>query len=138
MAKPELLNIMLLVNDDRNGHATGYVEAMHIYGASDNLLELDGPGHRISWPRGNGIWTEFVRLGRRKFPIWSYQQWVGNWCWDQICVVPITAAGIVNLALQWGWDCHCGESVLFEQYERKEHITAEHLLAAEARLINGN
>lgn len=89
--------IMLAVNDYRNGNFLGRVEKVELISrdSSDIALELENhfsPPATIAFAvKGNK-----ARIGRKMFAIKGYATWVGNWCWDAILVDAETAAAILN------------------------------------------
>ena len=84
-------HIMLCMNDE-NGIETGRIESIHI---SNNKGEQASFCHSWNGVRG-GYDKTHVKIGRRKFPITGYNEYVGNICWNLVTVTPGIGAEVMR------------------------------------------
>lgn len=112
------MQLMLAVNDPRNGAHTGQVDQVEV-DELDLCLEGD-PVSCVYLPHAImvcGLW--FNHKG--------YQTRVGNWCWDCATLESVHVAAIINHLRSIGWDCTEAETGLFDAYHNDVEITAEML-----------
>jgi hypothetical protein len=75
-------HIMICCNDS-NGNWTGIITAIEVSN-NDGEASFTEPFYGV---RG-GIAKDFIRIGRRKFPITGQRSYVGNILWDLATVTP--------------------------------------------------
>jgi hypothetical protein len=123
---PEMITVMLCVNDPANGMDTGRVSNINISMSADGI-ELEGcePGPRwsiVTKMRGP-IRTAKVRISRRTFNISSHQNWVGNWCWDAVMMPIDEVVRLLNYLRDSGeWQCTRAETRFFERFKSGKAI----------------
>jgi hypothetical protein len=131
--------LALASNNPRNGFPDGWIRALKVYTASEHLepcLELHGPvSDSDDEPDGvpghidrQDFRVVFDRCGA--FAIKGYSTWVGNWCWDEVAMVPSTLADLLTrLQRDASWTLEAGWADFANRWERGEAITAEMLAA---------
>ena len=112
------MQLMLAVNDYRNGAHTGQVDQVEV----DNLdLCLEGEPVSCSYTPGK------LEIDGLLFDVVGYGNWAGNWCWDCATLESVHVAKIVNHLRSIGWSCTEAETSLFDAYHTGENITAKML-----------
>lgn len=107
-------------NDYRNGNDLGRAESVNVCYGTAPTIELQGSSKvfRLHNPR-------VLRVGRRLYPIISFREWYGNWCWNAVCVNRIVASMIVNQLIDAGWHCDGAATDMFEKLNSKKAINPE-------------
>ena len=111
------MQLMLAVNDPRNGAHTGQVDQVEI----DDLIYLEGE------PVSCGTDGYSLEIDGLRFNLKGYGVWVGNMCWDCATLESVHVAKIVNHLRSLGWSCTEAETSLFEAYHDSKPITAKML-----------
>ena len=140
-----MIDVMLNVNDHRNGIAMGWIEAVHI----DDLIQLDGPGcwddedeEKAQAGDLDGL-VKFeanrttVTIGGATFRYRRYFEWMGNWCWDMAQMDAPTVLELLNHLKRLGWDCNEAESSLFARWRELGDLTMEDLERAGMEVVKG-
>lgn len=115
------VQVGICCNAPENGAFTGIVESIEFQGHGvDSVLSLQGYC-RISPELGLS-----VRIGRHKYAITRWSEWVGSWCWDQLAMTDAEAARLLNNLRKSGrWDREHGHTWAFEKWSAGEEFTAE-------------
>ena len=98
------LQVMLAVNDHKNGLHMGEVDCIEV----EDILVIEGPPVSCS---SNGYKLEL--LDGQYYNLKGYQTWVGNWCWDCAWLESIHVAKMVN---------HLLENKRWEYFEAEESL----------------
>jgi hypothetical protein len=112
------MQLMLAVNDHRNGNHTGQVDQVEV----DDLIYLEGEPVSCNVNERQNLEVDNLR-----FYLENYNTWVGNICWDCATLESADIAKIVNYLRLIGWDCTEAETSLFDAYHDGEPITAKML-----------
>lgn len=92
------VTLMLCINDD-NGNPTAKVCKVDVEICRDPLaLELESKYYPNAGCACYALDNRTLKFSRRKFPIKSYQSWVGNIYWDAVTVDVETANALLNYA----------------------------------------
>jgi hypothetical protein len=90
--------IMLCVNDPDSGRPAGYLLQVDVADCELESPYLDGgPVFRELSERGQ------IQVGRRRYPVTSYREHVGNWCWDLVTMSADHARRLVRHLIAWGF-----------------------------------
>jgi hypothetical protein len=115
LSQGDPMPLALLVNDHR-GNDTGYAEGIDIRDGASPVLSLRD-GHVRCYVRHTPDRGDWLRFGRRLYPLHRYVSWYGNWCWDCAWLEAEHIVEIVNVCQERGWSCEEGEASLFDAYE---------------------
>ncbi len=111
----KLAQVMLCCNDHRNGLFIGRLVAIELLGLSlahDDFID----GCAVSFLGDNRI-----RISRRIFTYSGQREWVGNWCWNAITMVPLEAKRLLRYLRETGaWHCEEGPTRLFAWWHKSE------------------
>lgn len=120
-----LVIVSLCTNDYRNGLDTEHVKAVDIGGAIDIHWTGAGLGPTCR------VVSSFLTIGRKKFPVRSFKEWYGNWCWNAVGMSPKAASDLLNhLSKDDRWVCEggiCDLTDAFDQGKVSAEILAEAL-----------
>lgn len=97
------IDVMLCVNDYRNGAFTGLCSGLAI--GCPLALDLQSP--YLARHLRCEIDKHCVTLGlNHRYPHFGHRGWVGNWCWDQVRLTVAAATDMLNFAVLKGyhWD----------------------------------
>ena len=118
------IHVDFACNDPYNGNFVGKFHMMSVRAGEDDI-DFEGP-----WNQSEGITFRIAEdhayVGRLKVPIWSYREWVGNWCWNSITVSWDEALKIINYlgkSKTGGWHMSEGPTELFEAFNERQEIT---------------
>lgn len=122
----ECIDVMLAVND-QDGSPTGRVIGIEIL----DWITLEGPIFepdaapvcRIE-PVKDAPGLHWLRISRRRFPITSYDEYVGNIMWDSARMPRHIAADLLNYVRKLDrFDCTEAESTLYEKWQDGDKLT---------------
>ncbi len=107
----------LAVNDPANGQFAGECDMLTIGGVI--TLEGDPTWVRLcNFEHGGAHEINRLFMCGCSLQVFSYRQWVGNWCWDAVEIQVKSAAGFMQLLRESShWTCTEAESDLFEAYQ---------------------
>jgi hypothetical protein len=83
---------ILLCENDEYGNATGRIQSIEVRNSDHDEASFS---HNWNGVRG-GIGDNFIRIGRRKFPITGVNFYVGNIFWNLVTVTPKVGAEIMS------------------------------------------
>lgn len=123
----KLIDVMIQVNDHRNGNYCGRCGGIHIA----DFIDLEP--HVLPEPRCT-LRGERFSIHRKPFTIRGHSHWVGNWCWDSIMLTWPDAASLIAHVLSqrwrehqvWGIDCARGDACI----RLSERVSAGEVVAA--------
>lgn len=119
MSAPLLIPIDFACNDPDNGNFLGKAPMISL--GERELIELEANDFERP-PRFREEDGHIVLAGKR-WPVHSSEDWLGNWCWNRHWV----AFNDATAFLAWIhrrdlYSLTCGESVIFEAWDRREPL----------------
>jgi len=122
-----LVQIHLCCNNPENGMFDGLCRGITL--ADSEALTLESPF--LDRHLKCEIGRNYFRLGKsRTWGHHGHQQWVGNWCWDSLAVIPSCAADVLNFAISKNYQVMVVSGALIDKTANGELITAADLWRA--------
>lgn len=119
------IHIDFACNDPDNGNYVGKFHMLQVR-AGDIDMEFDGPCYQSDGITFSVGADRIARIGRIKVYTHSYQNWVGNWCWDSIAVAWPDMLKVINYLgrqQKQGWHMSSGPTALFDAFNERHAIT---------------
>jgi hypothetical protein len=133
---------MMSLNDPA-GRPNGDVGVMRAHVAGGVLEVVGGPltwrlvagPQRRSSPRGeeSDAPRHLKLYGLGRFPVWSHQRTAGGLCWDRLTVTRATAARLLGLLRDDGWEAQSGPAALYDLWGEGGRLTERSLVDPDDR-----
>lgn len=100
--------VMFACNDYRNGNSQGWFDQFR-FGMPGCDAEFEGSRTVIRRVKDSN-----VQIGRRIYTHSGWSCWVGNWCWDEICIDKFQT--FLDRMYAKGFRCTCGPTDFYHVF----------------------
>jgi len=120
------LRLDVACNNPDNGLFAYAAEMLHVYTWDKEDIEFVAVRRA---PRFTEV-KNGIRIFRRVWPVLSFVEWYGNWCWNSYQLESSVLISLLDAAKRSGFfHCEAGPSGLFENWNNEEMLARDLWLA---------